>query len=65
MHSLNVPLGERLIKPLVRLAEQERRHPRQQAAYLIEQALRQAGMIPAEQRPARTETMPEVRCEQR
>ncbi len=48
MNRISVPLEQSEITALVRLARDERRHPREQAAWLIRDGLQRAGLLPAE-----------------
>jgi hypothetical protein len=48
VRSMYVRLPAPAFEQLVRIAEAEWRHPRDQAAYLITEALRQRGALPAE-----------------
>ena len=49
MRHLYVPIGPEVLQELSRRAQLERRHPRQEAAILIERAL---GLRPSTEQPA-------------
>lgn len=50
MSRITVRLNDKELQALVNLAELERRHPREQAAYIIRAALVQCGLIKDETR---------------
>ncbi len=47
MTNINVPLDELELAALIRVAESDRRHPREQAALIIRRELERAGLLPA------------------
>jgi hypothetical protein len=59
VRAVYVPLGDHVFDALVALADQEYRHPREQAAKLLAEALRRVGALTDEE-PS-TELAPETR----
>jgi hypothetical protein len=53
LQKIYVPLDQNRIEQLRRLAQEERRETRQQAAYIIEQTLDRAAASKSEPEPAR------------
>ncbi len=45
---INVPLDSRELRALIHMAQAECRHPREQARYLLREALREHGSLPAD-----------------
>ena len=62
MSRITVRLNEQELQALVALAEKERRHPRDQAAYIIRTALVQYGILKEESEPLTVARTSQSQC---